>query len=246
MYPRTQILVTLVALLGCQGRPAPTVPTPVAPLAAEPQVGQALAPAVPVSPSAAAAAAMAEPASPAAEPAGHAVLPAATATVTDSLYLLPAKLQDQDGKSLGLDGWKGQPTLVAMFYANCPQACPLLIQNVKAVLAAVPEPARAQVRVLLVSMEPTEDTPEVLRGVMTKHGLDAAQWRLVRADEDTVRDIAAVLGIAYKKLDDGSYNHSSLITLLDGQGKVAAREDGLRPAKDALAGVAAKLAIPAP
>lgn len=238
MHRKTLVFSALLVLAACQGKPVAS-PVPPAPL----PVAQPLPAAEPTQEAAPASAPMAEPASQVAQPASHAVLPSAAATVTDSLYLLPAKLQDQDGKSLGLDGWKGQPTLVAMFYASCPQACPLLIQNVKSVLAAVPEPARAQVRVLLVSMEPAEDTPEVLRGVMTKHGLEASQWRLVRADEDTVRDIAAVLGIAYKKLDDGSYNHSSLITLLDGEGKVAAREDGLRPAKEALAAVAAGLAM---
>jgi protein SCO1/2 len=57
--------------------------------------------------------------------------------------------------------------------------------------------------------------------------VDESRWRLLRAPEDTVREIAAVLGIKYRRLPDGNFNHSSIITLLDPDGVVIVRAEGI-------------------
>jgi protein SCO1 len=43
------------------------------------------------------------------------------------------------------------------------------------------------------------------------------------ASESDARKIAALLGVRYRRLADGSFDHSSLITLLDSEGRVIAR-----------------------
>jgi len=40
-----------------------------------------------------------------------------------------------------------------------------------------------------------------------------------------VRKLAAVLGIQYRQLDDGEFNHSSALILLDGEGRISARTE---------------------
>ena len=39
---------------------------------------------------------------------------------TASLYQMHEKLLSQDGKTLDLDLYRGQPVLVTMFYGSCP------------------------------------------------------------------------------------------------------------------------------
>ena len=46
---------------------------------------------------------------------------------------------------------------------------------------------------------------------------------LANASESDARRIAALLGISYRPLPEGGYDHSLLITLLDGEGRVLAR-----------------------
>lgn len=179
-------------------------------------------------------------------PATHAVLPAAEVAEDASVYDLPAKLVDQEARDIGLDVWRGQPTVVALFFASCPQACPLLIGNIQFVEKSLKPAERAQLRVLLVSFEPVDDTPEVLRKVARKYGLDTSRWRLARTDADTVRDIAAVLGVSYRKLDDGSFNHSSVITLVDAQGHIVARQDGIVRSKEPVGPAIARLIAEVP
>ncbi len=49
-----------------------------------------------------------------------------------------------------------------------------------------------------------------------------------------MRDLAAVLGISYRRLDSGRYNHSAVITMLDPDGRVSERIEWLRQDNDAL------------
>jgi protein SCO1/2 len=139
-------------------------------------------------------------------------------THDESLYQLKINLTDQGGAAIGLDTFRGQPVLVGMFYADCPYVCPLTIHTLQRTEAALDPVARAQLRVLLVSLDPARDTPEKLDAVARRHKLDNARWKLARTDEAGVRKLAAVLGVRFKQLPDGEFNHSTVITLLDRDG----------------------------
>jgi protein SCO1/2 len=158
--------------------------------------------------------------------AAHATLEAGPAQRGLSLYQLDVSFVDQDGQAARLDVFRGQPVLVSMFYGNCPYACPLLFSRLKRLEAALTPEARAQLRVVLVSLDPEHDTPASLQQLARAHGLDTTRWRLLRTEEASVREVAAVLGIKYRPLRDGQMNHSTVITLLDRQGAIDMRVDG--------------------
>ena len=153
---------------------------------------------------------------------------------SDSVYELSASLVDQDGKTVRLDLFRGHPVLISMFYTSCRDACPLLVADLKRIERGLPASTRADLRVVLVSLDPEHDTPEALRALARAHGLDTSRWRLLRAPDDTVRDVAAVLGIRYRRLPDGGFNHSSVITLLDSSGVILTRVEGLGQPTDAV------------
>jgi protein SCO1/2 len=144
-------------------------------------------------------------------------------------------LVDQDGARVGLDVFRGKPVFVGMFFSRCPSACPLLVSTVQRMLAELDPAAAAEARVLLVSFDPEHDTPEVLHAVAAQRGLDA-RWKLASAPEDQVRDLAAVLGIQYRRLPDGSFSHSTRIVLLDRAGVIdASLEDTSQPVEPLVA-----------
>jgi protein SCO1/2 len=150
-----------------------------------------------------------------------------------SVYALSMTLTDQEGKACTLDVFRGKPVFVGMFYASCPSACPMLISTIKRIVSELDSAVRDEVRVLLVSFDPEHDRPEVLRATVERRGLDA-HWKLASAPEDQVRDLAAVLGIQYRRLPDGSFAHSSSVLLLDRSGSIAARIDDLDAPTDSL------------
>ena len=137
----------------------------------------------------------------------------------DSIYLVEDRYEDQRGQALQLTAFRGHPVLLAMFYARCPQACPLLISDVKRVLGAVPEAERRQVKVVVVTLDPERDTAAFLSETMKARGLDAAQWTLVRTDPAATRTLAAILGVRYRAEADGAIDHTSQIALLDRWGR---------------------------
>jgi protein SCO1/2 len=150
-------------------------------------------------------------------------LPAAGAPLPgDSVYQLDASLVDQRGQRFTLASRRGEPMLVSMFYTSCQMVCPMIIETIQATLKALPPEHTAAMRVLLVSFDPARDTVTVLAQTAQARGCDA-RWTLARADEATVRAIAAVLGIQYRRLASGEFNHSSVIELLDRDGRIAAK-----------------------
>jgi protein SCO1/2 len=152
----------------------------------------------------------------------------------DSIYALSASLVDQRGRAVGLNVFRGHPVLISMFYASCPDACPLLIADLQRIERELPPRIRADLRIVLVSLDPGRDTPDALLALARARHVDESRWRLLRAPEDTVREIAALLGIKYRRLPDGNFNHSSVITLLSPDGAIVARDEAIGGPHEAL------------
>jgi protein SCO1/2 len=165
----------------------------------------------------------------------HPAAPGAAPPRSQSIYEVSAALVDQKGQPVGLDLFRGHPVLISMLYASCRDACPLLLADIKRIELDLPPRVRADLRVLLVSLDPERDTTEALQALARAHRVDESRWRFVSGSDDTVREIAAVLGIKYRRLADGSINHSSVITLLDPSGVIESRVEGIgQPRADLL------------
>jgi protein SCO1 len=151
--------------------------------------------------------------------------PATTALPKDSVYQLPVRLTDQSGKTWAWSARRGRPQIVAMFYTSCQYICPLIVDSGKAVERTLTPGERANIGILLVSMDPARDTPDALTAVVKKRGLDTRQWTLASPAPSQVRDVANVLGVRFRKLEDGEFNHTSALILLDADGRVVARTE---------------------
>ena len=138
----------------------------------------------------------------------------------DSLYQLQVPLTAQSGQATTLDRYAGGPVLVTMFYGSCPHVCPMLIATIQRLERELSEANRGRLRVLMVSLDPQRDTPAKLTEVAQRHRVDLARWTLARAEAADVRRLAAALNIQYRRLPDGDFSHSTVITLLDAQGRL--------------------------
>jgi protein SCO1/2 len=169
------------------------------------------------------------------------VISVAHADSPGSIYNLNVTLIDASGTQRGLDVHRGHPVLVTMFYGSCPMACPLLIDTMRSIERAASPADREQLRMLLISIDPERDTVANLNALGTSRRLDMARWTLARTDAASVRKIAAVLGIQYRKLPDGSFNHSSIVTLLTPEGEIAMQSSELGKADPELLTALAKI-----
>jgi protein SCO1/2 len=145
----------------------------------------------------------------------------------DSIYRLDLALVDQDGRGLMLRERRGGPVVIAMFYSSCPYMCPLIVEAIKRTEHGLDDAARKRLRVVLVSFDSANDTPPVLKTAAVERHVDLTRWTLARTDPAGVRRLAAVLDVQYRALPRGGFNHSGVLTLLDDEGRIAARTDKL-------------------
>ncbi|MGY0195810.1 SCO family protein [Leptothrix sp. BB-4] len=159
----------------------------------------------------------------------------------DSVYQLDLVLTGQDGRSQPWGHQRGQPMLVSMFYTSCQYVCPMLIEALADTRAKLSPEDRARLPVTIVSFDPARDSVAALQRTAEQRRLDPAVWTLARTDARSVRRLAAALGIQYRALPDGEFNHSTVLLLLDADGRIAARSNRLGSADPAFVQAATRL-----
>ncbi|HOV96833.1 MAG TPA: SCO family protein [Thermomonas sp.] len=154
-----------------------------------------------------------------------AVQPTTTALPGDSVYQLPLPLTDSAGTTRDWRNLRGKARVVSMFYTHCQYICPLIVESGKAVERQLTPAQQKRLGVVLISMDPARDTPAALMKVVEQRKLDPARWVLASPRQEDVRAVAGVLGIRFRQLADGGFNHSSMLILLDADGRILARTE---------------------
>ena len=80
---------------------------------------------------------------------------------------------------------------------------------------------------MLVTFDPERDTVERLRTLATERSMPTPRWTLLRASDDATRELAIALGVQYRRVADGQFAHSALMTLLDAEGRISTQREGL-------------------
>ena len=148
-----------------------------------------------------------------------------------SLFQLDSSWTNDQSAGLKLGALGGRPLVVTMFFAKCEYACPVLVHDMKKVQAALSEDARGRVGFVLVSFDAERDTPSALAEYRKIHELPA-NWTLLRGAPDDVLELAALLGVKFKKDARGQFAHSNMLTVLNSGGEVVHQQIGLNQAPD--------------
>ena len=164
-------------------------------------------------------------------PAKPAPLPA------NSLYHLTLPLTDQQGRATKLEDWRGKPVMITMFYSSCQFVCPRIVEALK----NTEEKLATKLPVLMVSLDPARDDVATLKAMVDERHIDAKRWTLARTDARNVRKLAAALGIQYRELPSGEFNHSTVIILLDAEGRITGKTSMLGDADPAFVALAKKV-----
>lgn len=154
-----------------------------------------------------------------------------------SLYQLDSEWTSDVGARIRLEVFQGRPQVIAMFFTQCEYACPVLVNDLKRLQAALPAALRESVDFVLVSFDTERDTPAVLAEYRALRHLGTDHWTLLTGRADDVRELAALLGVNYRKDARGQFAHSNLLTLLNEKGEIIFQQAGLD--QDPAAAVAA-------
>ena len=143
-----------------------------------------------------------------------------------SLYQLDAKWTSDAGAAVQLASLRGQPVVLAMFFASCEYACPLIVDDMKRLGASLPADVRARAKFVLVSFDVARDTPAALAAYRERLKLGNA-WTLLHGETANVQELAMLLGVKFKQDARGQFSHSNLITILNPEGEIAHQRAGL-------------------
>jgi protein SCO1 len=144
-----------------------------------------------------------------------------------SIYHAASVWTDQHGRDRPIGSLEGRVQLVGMVYTNCAYACPRMVLDMKRIEAELGSALLDRVGFVLVTIDPERDTPERLGEFATGSRLDPDRWTLLHGDDGDILELAALLGVQYRRMADGEFVHSNLLTVLDGDGQVVHRQLGL-------------------
>jgi protein SCO1/2 len=149
-------------------------------------------------------------------------------TAISNPYPLPdQRFTDTAGEDVvPTDDFAGEVTLVFFGYTRCPDICNVVLANLASALRESRPAVREATRVVFISVDPTNDTPSVLREYLDR--FDPAFRGLV-ADDATVESAAKDLHIGYERPDGteaGHADHGTYTTgFVDGDAVVVWSQD---------------------
>lgn len=149
----------------------------------------------------------------------------------DSLYQLAGRFTDDSGMPFALNSLRGRPVVLDMFFASCGYACPLTVTDMLTLQQRLPAAIRDTTAFVLVSFDVARDTPEALAKYRAQRQL-GSNWILLHGDDNSVRELAALLGVQYRETADGAFSHSNQIAVLNREGEIVHERKGLEGGLD--------------
>lgn len=153
----------------------------------------------------------------------------------NSIFLLDSKWQNQDAEELQLKDLKGKNLVMVMIFTSCRTACPILVGDMKKIHAKIEKNKLKDTSLVLISIDPTNDTPEVLKKFAAERNMDSEPWIFLRSDEESTREFANVLAVKYKKISPIEFSHSNIISVFNRNGELVSQEEGSGINSDAVA-----------
>lgn len=134
------------------------------------------------------------------------------------------ELTNQDGQPVSLRALEGRVVVVTAVYASCGTACPRILGQAKRVMAKLSEEQRAAVTVLGVTLNPAQDTPEMLTVMAKGQKVKAPEYQLLTGSvEEVNRTLDAMQVTRTVDPKTGIIDHQNLFLMIDRQQKVAYR-----------------------
>ena len=132
------------------------------------------------------------------------------------------QLVDQDGRPVTLARFRGAPVVLSFIYTRCPLpwACPATISKLARVGALTPAP-----HFLLVTVDPKNDTPAVLRDYSRQVDVAGGRWTFATGDPEQIAAVAEHAGAIFER-DGSSVTHSLLVVTIGPDGTVIGRHEG--------------------
>lgn len=144
-----------------------------------------------------------------------------------TLHDISSEWTTQDNRKVKLADFKNKVIVAAMIFTNCQSACPRITADLQRIETEIPDEKLKDVTFLLITMDPARDNPEQLTKFAMEHQLDLNRWTLLTGSESDVLEIANVLNVRISKTENGNFDHSNIIHIINSKGNIVYQQIGL-------------------
>ena len=129
-------------------------------------------------------------------------------------------LKDQTGATVRLSQMRGEPAAVTFLYTRCPiaTACPMTTAKFSKLDAMLAQKSFGHL--LVVTVDPEHDTPQVLAEYAKKAGADPKRWKFLTGSPQEVARVASSFGVLYYP-EHGQMIHSQAVAVVDPRGRLS-------------------------
>ena len=141
--------------------------------------------------------------------------------ITGAPYANALSLPDAEGRPRTLADFKGKVTVVFFGYTQCPDACPTTMAELSGILKTL-GPDASKVQVVFVSVDPSRDTPALLKNYVTNFRPD---FIALRGDEAQTKQVVKDFKLIVEKVpgktpDSYTIDHTAGTYIFDREGRV--------------------------
>ena len=132
----------------------------------------------------------------------------------------PFWLKDQEGRTFSEASLDGKVWVAAFMFTRCPTVCPEMVRRMRAIQAQAKQ-REVPLELVSFSVDPENDTPEVLKAYMQAQALDTSNWRFLTGDSAVIRATAergfkiGVEGTPKAGAEHFGITHGTHLVLLD-------------------------------
>jgi protein SCO1/2 len=155
--------------------------------------------------------------------------PKSTVSPTNSARLregdpMPAlSLTDQDGKQISLKTLRGQRFVLTFVFTRCPVPtfCPRMSNNFSELQTAIKSDkgGLANTHLLSITLDPSFDTPDILKQYSDSHAADAKIWSFATGDPKEIDALTRAFSV-YVQTEGGTISHGLATALVNANGKI--------------------------
>ena len=139
------------------------------------------------------------------------------------------ELINQDGKNFGLGDLRGKIWIADFIYTTCPGPCPMISNR----MSELQEPLKnTDVHLVSFTVDPTKDTPQVLRSYAEKLGAEPGRWDFLTGPQSTIYKLSRngfKLAVSDGSEEKGLPVHSTRMILADRHGAIRGYYDAAEP-----------------
>ncbi len=136
------------------------------------------------------------------------------------------ELTDQNNKKISNKDYEGKVFVVEFFFSSCGTICPKMNANMLDIQNKFF--GNPNFGIASISIDPENDTPEVLKAHAESLGVKSENWHFLTGDENYIMDLSYKGFNLYAGRNPkiaGGFEHSGLFALIDKKGNIRCRKD---------------------